>query len=132
MHSVQAEVTRLMLSKVLRSAASLFALSLLMICSGCTTCDRNKNTTESGAKQSQSFYERTGHADRVIVFVHGIFGTSLDTWNCSPEISWPNLLKDDPVFRDSDIYVAGYDTPYLGNRMTIDEIVSNLKNRFDS
>jgi hypothetical protein len=28
--------------------------------------------------------------------------------------------------------VVGYDTPYLGNRMTIDEVVSNLKNRLDS
>jgi len=42
------------------------------------------------------------------------------------------LLKDDDTFKDSDIYVVGYDTPYLGNRMTIDEIVANLKSRLDS
>lgn len=27
-------------------------------------------------------------------------------------------------------YVAGYDAPYLHNRMTINEVVGNLKNRF--
>jgi hypothetical protein len=66
------------------------------------------------------------------VFVHGIFGSSTTTWSCSSSTTWPKLLKTDDAFQNSDIYVAGYDTPYHGNTMTIDEIVSNLKNRLDS
>jgi pimeloyl-ACP methyl ester carboxylesterase len=82
--------------------------------------------------QQTSFYERRGSPERVIVFVHGIFGSSTATWTCSSNITWPKLLKGDDAFGNWDIYVAGYDTPYLGNSMTIDEVVSNLKNRLDN
>jgi len=108
-------------------------VALLIVCSGCNGCGRNSHqNAEATRNQPKSFYERNSGAARVIVFVHGIFGSSRDTWSCSPRISWPNLLKDDDTHKDSDIYVVGYDTPYFGNRMTIDEIVSNLKSRLDS
>jgi TonB family protein len=84
----------------------------------------------SGAN-SKSFYERNDGATRVIVFVHGVFGDSESTWTCT-KVSWPALLRGDDAFKGSDIYVVGYSTPYLGNQMTIDEVVSNIKNRLDS
>jgi pimeloyl-ACP methyl ester carboxylesterase len=68
----------------------------------------------------------------VIVFVHGIYGNSYDTWSCPSKAFWPELLKDDPAFNGLDIYVAGFDSPKFGNQMTIDEVISGLKNRFDS
>jgi pimeloyl-ACP methyl ester carboxylesterase len=42
------------------------------------------------------------------------------------------MLLKDHAFDDSDIYVASYDTPYVGNKMTIDEIVANLDNRLEA
>ncbi|HZQ25196.1 MAG TPA: alpha/beta hydrolase [Terriglobales bacterium] len=121
-----------MLPSIGRAPTWVLILSSLVIYSGCNACDGNKNHDQGAAQQPKSFYERRDNAARVIVFVHGIFGSSFDTWNCSPKISWPKLLRDDDAFKDSDIYIAGYDTPYLGNKMTIDEVVSNLKSRLDS
>ena len=67
------------------------------------------------------------------MFVHGIFGSAKDTWTCPHgDFYWPKALLSDPAFADSDVYVAAYDSPYFGNHMTIDEIVSNLANRMQS
>lgn len=117
--------------RILRLLSSGLLISLLAICVGCRSTDAGEQL-RNNLEQSRGFYVRRNDAGRVIVFVHGIFGSSHDTWKCSEQVSWPDLLQDDVAFRDSDIYVAGYETPYLGNRMTIDEIVSNLKSRFDN
>lgn len=77
------------------------------------------------------YYVRSGNKDRVIVFVHGVFGGP-ETWNCRSGQSWPKMLADDDVFKGADIYVTSYDTPYFGNRMTLDEIVANMNSRFDN
>ena len=80
-----------------------------------------------------SHYERNEKKDRVIVFVHGIFGNATDTWTCSAAryIGLRYSLQD-ASFADSDVYVVAYDTPYFGNRMTIDEVVSSMANRFEN
>ena len=109
---------------------SLFLFSWVLMLVACHSKDSPQES--QGSLHAQSFYERTGSSDRVIVFVHGIFGNSKDTWNCSSTVSWPKLILQDDAFKGSDVYVAGYDTPYFGNRMTIDEVVSNLKSRMDS
>ena len=64
----------------------------------------------------------------MIVFVHGLFGNSDDTWRFSPTIYWPKLLLSDPTFDDSDIYVASYPASF-GDTMNIERIVDNLRNR---
>jgi|SRR5579859_1698 len=68
--------------------------------------------------------------DRVIVFVHGIFGDAHGTWTSTGGAYWPKLLLSDRAFDESDIYVANYRSPVLGNTMTVDEIVANLNSRF--
>jgi pimeloyl-ACP methyl ester carboxylesterase len=89
--------------------------------------------TAATAATGVSHYERNDKKARVIVFVHGIFGSAKDTWTCPKgDFYWPKALLYDPAFADSDVYVAAYDTPYFGNHMTIDEVVSNLANRFQS
>jgi pimeloyl-ACP methyl ester carboxylesterase len=78
-------------------------------------------------------YERRSRAgkDRVIVFVHGIFGNANETWKCDRTgVSWPKLILSDDAFKDADVYVAAYRTPYFGNAMTIDEVVNSLSSRF--
>lgn len=79
-----------------------------------------------------SHYERHGNKDRVLVFIHGIFGNAEDTWTAPPNIYWPKLILSDKTFDNTDVYVAGYDTPILGNTMTIDEIVGNLNEHLKS
>ena len=81
------------------------------------------------ASQAGSHYERQENKARVIVFVHGLFGNPIDTWTCPKGAYWPKLLLSDSAFNDSDIYVLGYATPTLGNRMNVDEIVGNIYNR---
>ncbi len=76
-----------------------------------------------------SRYVRSENNQRVIVFVHGIFGNAKDTWTCPTGAYWPELLQTDDAFKSYDIYVVGYETPYLGNSMTIDEVVGNLNSR---
>jgi pimeloyl-ACP methyl ester carboxylesterase len=73
-----------------------------------------------------SHYERGPLHDRVIVFVHGIFGDANGTWTSSAGAYWPKLLLSDRAFDDSDVYVANYDTPTHGNTMTVDEVMTSL------
>src|SRR2546425_6348307 len=58
--------------------------------------------------------ERNGpFRDRVIVFVHGIFGDANGTWRSLSGVYWPKLLLSDRAFDDYDIYVANYKSPIL-------------------
>src|SRR5438105_7286479 len=59
-------------------------------------------------------YVRSGSPDRVIVFIHGIFGSPEDTWRCAKGQSWPQLLLKDDAFTGADIYLARYATAYAG------------------
>lgn len=89
------------------------------------------------ASQAQSHYERPNtrggpFKKRVVVFVHGIFGDADGSWRYSPNVYWPKLLLTDDAFRDSDIYVASYSSPYRGNTMNLNEVVATLNNRLVS
>lgn len=91
---------------------------------------RSSGKTHKPNPSAISHYERNDHNDRVIVFVHGIFGDALDTWRCpSTRMYWPSKILMEDAFKGFDVYVASYESPYFGNRMTIDEIVGNLQNR---
>lgn len=99
----------------------------------CGSKPPTNSTAPTSSEPDVSKYERSDKKDRVIVLVHGIFGSAKDTWACPQgDFYWPKALLKDPAFADSDIYVAAYDSPFFGNHMTIDEVVSNLANRFQS
>jgi len=78
--------------------------------------------------RNTAHYVKEGNPDRVLVFVHGLFGNAEDTWTSPPDIYWPDLVANDKQFDNTDIYVAKYDTA-AGNRMTIDEVTDNLNQR---
>jgi hypothetical protein len=51
-----------------------------------------------------------GLKPRVIVFVHGLHGDR-DTWSAPNGAYWPDLIRADPHFSHSDVFVAEYPTP---------------------
>ena len=69
----------------------------------------------------------------MLVFVHGIFGDADETWKCpATGVAWSKLVEGDEAFANTDLYTAAYASPYWGNSMIIDEIVSNLHSRFEA
>ena len=81
----------------------------------------------------RSHYIRRTNADAVVVFVHGIFGDAKSTWtNDTTHAYWPELLTKDAVFKDADIYVHAFSSPYLSTSYTIDELVENMRLVFDN
>ena len=51
--------------------------------------------------------ERNNGKERVIVFVHGIYGSAAGTWTCAKTGStWPKMLLGDHAFDNADVYVA--------------------------
>ena len=112
-------------------------LSILTVFSCWLTILPSRAVSAVPNSSARSHYERPTaksgpYKERVIVFVHGIFGDADSTWRYSSVVYWPRLLLTDDMFRDSDVYVASYPTPYLGNTMNVDEEVTNLNNRLTS
>jgi pimeloyl-ACP methyl ester carboxylesterase len=76
-------------------------------------------------KSSLGGYCRGPSKQRVIVFVNGIFGDAVDTWS-NHGAYWPNLLAEDPVFDDSDIYVHSFSSPTFATAQEIDELAGRM------
>jgi pimeloyl-ACP methyl ester carboxylesterase len=62
---------------------------------------------------------------RVIVFVHGLHGDR-DTWRAANEAYWPDLLRVDPHFSHSDVFVAEYPTPSSSGRYSTTQLAQRL------
>src|SRR6266700_59415 len=45
----------------------------------------------------------------VVVFVHGLFSTSVSAWR-SKTAYWPDLVSDEPALAEYGIYLFGYET----------------------
>lgn len=105
----------------------------LLICSG---CNQPKKTAGSPAPEpidrpAPHYVWRAGY-DTVVVFVHGIFGNGRTTWlNTTTNAYWPDLLRTDDAFKESDIYVHSFSSPYFSNSYTIDDLVENMREVFD-
>jgi pimeloyl-ACP methyl ester carboxylesterase len=65
---------------------------------------------------------------RVIVFVHGLHG-SRESWRASNGAYWPDLIRTDPHFAYSDVYVAEYPTPASHGTMSSAQLADILWNR---
>jgi hypothetical protein len=69
----------------------------------------------------------------VIVFVHGILGGPVSTWtNDHTQSYWPNLLAQDADFKDTDVYVLSYDSPFLSSSYTLDDLIENARLKLDN
>ena len=129
-----------------RLASLSLSCALLLCLTSCSACDpkpdpvvtpNNPNGSDAKAvtpaPSTGSHYERKEAKERVIVFVHGVYGSAAGTWTCvATGVAWPKLLLSDPAFANTDIYVAEYPTHFTGNMMSIDDQVSNLTNRLEA
>lgn len=69
-------------------------------------------------------------ANVLIVFVHGIGGDGTTTWR-SEKAYWPELVKADPVFAGSDVYVYDYESSAVGSSPSIAELARNLRDNLN-
>ncbi|WP_027230373.1 alpha/beta fold hydrolase [Phyllobacterium sp. UNC302MFCol5.2] len=83
--------------------------------------------TLDAACANSKYIRRTSGSNSVIVFVHGILGNAASTWKNDNGAYWPDLLKSDPTFDGSDIYVFDYPSSFRGENFTIDQLTDNAR-----
>ena len=72
------------------------------------------------------FYSQTDTATKLIIFVHGIFGSASDTWGDPDKGTfWPEMVKQDRTYVDYDLYLINYRTPYFNGALTLYETATN-------
>jgi hypothetical protein len=111
------------------------ALTLTVALVGCHHDDTPPVTGQSSIPRvaEKSGYVRRANNDTVIVFVHGVFGGPRSTWtNEGTHAYWPELLTHDDTYRDTDIYVLGYDSPYLSTSYSLDDLSENARLRLNN
>jgi pimeloyl-ACP methyl ester carboxylesterase len=63
---------------------------------------------------------------RVIIFINGIFGDAVSTWQSGNGSYWPSLLIADTDFAEADIYVHSFDSPKIATAQNIDELAGRM------
>lgn len=85
----------------------------------------SRNSSASKSK----FYKKHEVGEDLIIFVHGLCGSSTDTWD-----AFPKLLSEDEDLEALDIYIMGYLTTFLGSPPSIsliaEHLLSELRVRF--
>jgi triacylglycerol esterase/lipase EstA (alpha/beta hydrolase family) len=62
---------------------------------------------------------------RVIVFVHGLHGDR-ETWVAPNGAYWPDMVRVDPRFQKSDVFVAAYPTPSSSGQYSTTQLAQRL------
>lgn len=103
------------------AAAAALAMMLLLSC-------KKAEDAKTVSKDSSSFYVRNEKKPRVIVFVHGVLGNPRETWtNATTGAFFPELVKADKAFDESDIFVYGFPSPKLNGSYNIDELSEHMR-----
>jgi hypothetical protein len=63
---------------------------------------------------------------RVIIFVHGFTGTSETTWKAKSGGNFPTLVASDNRIKQSNVFVASYDTHWTNDTSTINSLADKL------
>lgn len=71
--------------------------------------------------------KRQGVTKRVLILVHGLNGDGKSSWTSDNGTYWPDLMKDDPVFQEFDIYVYQYETHLFGNCLPITDVANHMR-----
>lgn len=81
----------------------------------------------------QSHYLRNNHKNNtVIIFVHGVFGDAISTWKNDNGAYWPDLLKNDPDFKNANIYLINYPSPLIKRTYSINELAEYMRRDMQS
>lgn len=73
-----------------------------------------------------SFIREVG-TGKVVVFIHGLWGSSDQTWlNSSNKAYWPTLLSQDERFDQFSIYVLDYRTGYSRDDIPVEDLAGQL------
>jgi len=105
-------------------AKILACVAAVVIVAGCSMV-----TDESLSTRPFSFTPES--SQKLIVFVHGVFGDPSLTWTNRSGVSWPDLIKGDETFRDFAVAAYRYDTPFLGRTSGIEEIATRLRRQLE-
>ncbi|KIC35922.1 esterase/lipase family protein [Leisingera sp. ANG-M7] len=68
-------------------------------------------------------------SSKLIVFVHGIDGSGKETWGGvieGQQVTWPELIASDGLFKDADIFVSDYFSTKWGQSPNITELASGF------
>lgn len=63
----------------------------------------------------------------VVVFVHGVLSSARTAWSGKADQSWPCLLRNEPAFDNSNIYLYRYDAQLLGSTPAVDKVAEQLR-----
>jgi pimeloyl-ACP methyl ester carboxylesterase len=92
-----------------------FAILLFMIISA------------SGTRADTAIIDATVPSSRLIVFVHGIRSSAAATWtNEKTRAFWPQIVRQDPAFERSDIYVHDYRSSLDVDSASISDITKQM------
>lgn len=61
----------------------------------------------------------------VVVFIHGVLSDSVGAWSTG-EVSWPCLLRREPSFNSSNVYLHAYPTHLLDKSPSIEQLGARL------
>jgi hypothetical protein len=100
--------------------------AVVMILVGCWMAPDERVPT-----RSFSFLSNPKSSQKLIVFVHGVFGDASLTWTNSSSVSWPDLIRGDEMFQDFAVALYRYDTPRLGQTSGIEEIATRLRRQLE-
>jgi alpha-beta hydrolase superfamily lysophospholipase len=89
---------------------------------------RKKSFEISPGPPDSFFVQNVPTNDAAIIFVHGVTGNSRETWTSDrTKRFWPKMLAEDQAFEGTNVFVYGYDSPRLGESLTIGELGENLR-----
>jgi hypothetical protein len=84
----------------------------------------------SPALHPSDFVKKVEKPEGAVIFVHGVFGgsdASSGTWfNARTQVSWPQLIGDDPSFSRFDVFVVNYGSPYMGQTSNIEQVAQRV------
>src|SRR5437870_833420 len=120
----------LLRSRVVHTTVALVLLSGLSLL---VSCSRKPDSETKKVVPEKAGYIRRANNDTVVAFVHGVFGGPESTWtNIETHAYWPQLLLQDSTFSNTDIYVFGYESPYLSSSYSLDDLIENARLRFNN
>ena len=107
--------------------ARLYVASMLAVLA-LASCHVSKPTLAPSAEVSDTEFVRAdSHGKKLIIFIHGVFGSLRDTWrNPTTNSYWFDLMKEDPAFSGMDILLLGYRSPFWSRGMTLEEVSTAL------